>query len=196
MAATHTQSPRSRLNYPSFLVARRRLYFAGDASPWTSNHAKRVPRRRTRSAPTHPRTPYRRTITPLRKRRSSISSSSSCTPSGKNRFPPPTKIGQTIIRNPSTRPARTACAASSGRRLVMSSSASALRRRTASASNSRSIRRPFTARLGEGPRVDDLLRRLPPPGKLEQVVVVDREAGPQSPNRPSSRISSVRREWC
>jgi hypothetical protein len=47
--------------------------------------------------PRQPRTPYRRTTTLLRKLRSSTSSRSSSTPSGKNRFPLPTTTGQTII---------------------------------------------------------------------------------------------------
>ena len=50
-----------------------------------------------------PRTAYRRTITPLRKRRPSTSSRFSRTPSGKNRFPLPTTTGQIIISNSSTR---------------------------------------------------------------------------------------------
>src|SRR6266852_8021300 len=86
-----------------------------------------------------PLTAYRRTITPLRKRRSSTSSTFSRTPSGKNRFPLPTTTGQTIIWNSSTRLALIACAASSGPSTVMLCSASALSRRTAPGSNSRSI---------------------------------------------------------
>src|SRR5262249_12056559 len=84
-------------------------------------------------------TAYRRTSTPLGNCRSSTSSRSSRTPSGKNRFPPPTTTGQTIIWNSSTRPTLIACAASPGPSTVMSRSALALSHRTPSASKSRSI---------------------------------------------------------
>ena len=140
---------------------------------WIAGHRRSFPRQNhrghARAASLHvdpPRTPYRRTSTPLRKRRSSISSRSSRTPSAKNRFPLPTATGQTIIWNSSTRPALIACVASSGPSTVMSCWASALSRRAASGSNSRSR------------------------------TAVDREPCARSPGTPLSRTFSIRTDRC
>ncbi len=86
-----------------------------------------------------PRTAYRTTITPYGSVAPRLDRDPGAHHWGKNRFPPPTIAGQTIIWNSSTRPARIVCAASSGPSTVMSCSASALSRETASGSNSRSI---------------------------------------------------------
>ena len=106
-----------------------------------------------------PRSAYRRTTTPLRQRRSSISSRSSRTPPGKNRFPLPTTTGQTIILElvDQTRPY---CLRGELRTVNRDVVLSVGMEFTLDF-------RPYAPRLCKGPGVNDLLCRLPLPCKVE-----------------------------